>query len=92
MATYTANRAKHATLGAGTADTVTLAQDVQSVEVINRGTDAIYCRVDETAPTVGGDDCEVIPAGASLIIDTPSSTTVIKLISTSATAYSVVAR
>jgi hypothetical protein len=92
MANYSANIAKHATLVAATVDMVTLAQDAQQVEVINRGTVDIYFRVDGTAPAVGGDDCEVLPAGASLIVPTPNSTTVVELISSGTPPYSVVVR
>lgn len=102
MASYTVTSAKHATLAAGVVDTVTITTDISGVEILNRGADLIYFTTTGATPTVGGDNTYVVPAGGALRIDTtetigaPSSggnpatlSTAVKLISGSATAYSV---
>lgn len=91
MAAYTVGDAKHATLTAGTVDTVTLGRNYTAVEVVNRGSDAIYFNANaEPDPTVEGDNTYVVPAGGALMARMWSgTTTVVKLISASATAYSV---
>ena len=76
MATYTAIRAKTATLTGTTVDTVTLSGlgRYNQVEVVNvSGATALYVRWGEntaTAPTAGGDDCYVVLAGGSLTFPT----------------------
>jgi len=90
MASYTVTTAKHATLAASTADTVTFGADRDRVEIVNRGTSELYCTFDGTAPTVGGDDCDVVLAGAALQVDVPTTgNTAVKLISAGSTPYSV---
>lgn len=88
MASYSVAAAKHATLVASTVDTVTLTTDVTSVEVKNRGTSDIYLTKDGTVPTVGGDDTIFLGPGEAVVVPTPD-TDVIKLISASTPAYSV---
>lgn len=93
MATYT-GRVVHATLTASTVDTVTLDGDYDSVEILNRdGSAEIYATVDTgTAPTVGGTNCDVLPAtigAVTLNASAYGSPTIVKLISTGTPAYSV---
>lgn len=93
MATYT-GRIIHATLTANTVDTITLDSDYISVEILNRdGTAEIYATVDTTTPpTVGGTNCEVLPAAiGSLTLDASGygSPTTVKLISSGTPAYTV---
>lgn len=91
---YTVETSKHATLAAaGTAETVNFSDNVQSVEVVNRtGTADIYFTIDGSTPTVGGDNTYVVPAalGAAQRIGSAPGTDVVKLISASTQAYSVV--
>jgi len=95
MATYAAAKAKHATLTASTVDTVTLS-NCSNVEVLNRGTTELYFTVDGTTPTVAGDNCYIVQAGAALQVPGSSPTYVqdrvaiaVKVISSAAVAYSV---
>lgn len=91
MANYSVTRAKHATLVANTADTVTLALNSGSVEVVNRASSGagLFFTIDGTAPTVAGDDTFWVPAGESLIIAT-NGERVVKLISATADPYTIV--
>ena len=94
MASYSGVHIKHATLTAGTADTVTLDGDYTSVEIINRdGAAEIYVTVDtNVTPTVGGDNCDVLPAViGALTLDASGygTPTVVQLISAGAPAYTV---
>jgi hypothetical protein len=89
MATYTVNKGKHATLGAATVDTVNVSS-THTVEVLNRGAADIYFTIDGSVPTVGGDDTYIAPAGQPVVVTTDESRiTVVKLISASNPAYSV---
>lgn len=89
MAAITAQFTAHATLVASTVDTVTL-NDQPWVEVLNRGTDPIYFRLDGTNPTVAGNETHVATAGSSVVMKAPGrGALVVKLISAGATAYSV---
>lgn len=85
--------AAHGTLVANVVTTVTLTRDFQRVAVLNRnGLAEISFTVDGATPTMLGDDTYVLPAAmAALEVAAPSSdaTTVVKLISTAATTYSV---
>jgi hypothetical protein len=95
MATVNKNRAYHGTLTAATVDTVNLSRVYGRVQVLNRGgANEIYWTTDGTAPTVGGDNCWVVPSqvGASDIranSQAQSNTCVVKLISTGTPTYSV---
>jgi hypothetical protein len=91
MASYTAIAAKHATLAANTADTVTLSSVRQGgeVEVLNRGSDYIYFTVSGTAPTVAGDEAFIVAPSGALKVGAGVWAAGVKLISASATAYSV---
>lgn len=91
MAAYSGARTQHQTLATNTADTVTLDSDYDNVEVLNRATSGdIYFRVDGTAPTVGGAGSFIVTPGQALQVSVGSAgNTVVKLISSAATAYSV---
>jgi hypothetical protein len=70
MATYTVRSSKHATLVAGTVDTVKLTTKPRAVEVRNLSATAlIYFTVDGSAPTVGGDDTYRLSANETLQVD-----------------------
>lgn len=100
MASYSATASVHKTLTATTVDTVTLTlDDVQVVEIINRGTtDPLFVTVGLTnavpaAPTVLGNDTLAVPAGAVRTVrmggSSPGTDFLVKLIAASAVAYSV---
>ena len=91
MGTYNKTLSTHQTLGVTAVDTVTLASHYQQVEVLNRSTSGvdIYCRVDGNAPTVGGDDCIIVPAGSAATIETPGTSTSVQLIASTSCPYSV---
>jgi hypothetical protein len=86
---------RHGTLTAATVATVTLTttgDSIETVEVLNRSGGAeIYFRTDGTAPTVGGDDCEVLPAsiGGVEVSVAPQESLTVKLISSAAEDYTV---
>jgi hypothetical protein len=88
MATYTVASAKHATLTANTVDVINLGS-AQHVEVINRDSSGdIYVTIGTTVPTVAGDNTFYVGPGAARILNTPDPP-VIRLISSTACAYSV---
>lgn len=94
MTAYSGVHVKHAILTPGVIDTVTLDADYVSVEIISRdGSAEIYATVDTgLVPTVGGDNCDVLPAViGTLTLDASGygSPTTVQLISTGAPAYSV---
>lgn len=84
--------AHHGTLTANTVTSVTLTSADGGVEVINRdGSAEIYFTIgSEPAPTVGGDDCFVVPAliGGYIAYIGAGSVTV-QLISSGAPKFSV---
>lgn len=96
MANYSGQLSVHKTLVANTADTVTLGPEYDYVDVYNRsGTAADMLTVlpGAVAPAALANDTYVIPAGQSRRIPTPGvgdDNTVITLISTTATPYSVI--
>ena len=97
MASYSVAQAKHATLGASTADTVTFTDsNTGGLQIINRGAADIYFRVGisggtATTPTAAGANDDLIcRSGLSVnFAGVGSPVTSVKLISTGATAYSV---
>ena len=91
MATYTAETAVHPTLTANTMDTVTLTdQACDEVTIFNYGTTGtIYVRADGPDPTVAGDNTAAVPASTGVCVATGNGTKVVKLICSSANAYSV---
>jgi len=96
MATHTVSSGQvgvHAvTLTANTVETVTFADDLTSVEVISDGAAAVYWTADGSTPTVGGNNCYFLPAGAASV-DTrqpmTASGTVVQLISSGTPTISV---
>lgn len=98
MATLTAVKSKTATLAASTVDTVTLSGGGLEVEVTNWGTARISFTTDGTTPTVDGDNTLPVGPGGSLRVpatgydpDPGAEDIVVKLISSGASTYSVVA-
>jgi hypothetical protein len=92
MANHSAAVAVHATNAGSTVDVVTLAENYGTVEVLNRGTATLWVLVDNAAhtnPTVGGDDCYVVPAGAARSIGVPEGVTVLRVLADASCAYSV---
>lgn len=94
MANITGNRVVHATLTANTVDTITLDNDYIAVEILNRnGAAEIYATIDtNVTPTVGGTNCDVLPAAiGNLIIDASAygTPTIVQLISNGTPAYTV---
>lgn len=100
MATYSATISTHQLAASGVADTVTLGADYAEVEVVNRdGAGEIYFTVGTVAsppatPTIGAADAYVLPAAiGALLVDSnelSDSPTVVKLIASAATKYSVI--
>lgn len=71
-------------------DTVTFVEDLQLVTIISDGADAVYYTLDGSAPTVGGKNCYVIPAGGGADTREPKApSTTVKLISAGAPTLSV---
>lgn len=96
MASYpvaASERAANAkTLVASTVDTVTFDRDCDEVEVLSLdGAAAIYFTVDGSTPTVGGANCDVVPAtvAARTVAVPTSGDTVVKLVSAGTPVYSV---
>lgn len=87
----TATIIKSGTTTANTVATVTFATYYPKVEVVNRGSTELWLRTDGVNPTIGGDDCEVIPAASfkDTIINYTVTNTEVRLISSSAVAYTV---
>lgn len=83
------------TLVASTVDTVTFADDIPRVRVINDGAAALFITVDGSTPTVNGANCYILPAGAvtsevySGRMARDEGATVVKLISAGTPTYSV---
>jgi hypothetical protein len=93
MANHSVARTVTAQLTAATVDQVTLTDYFEAVEVVNLdGAAEIYILVDGTTnPTVGGDNCNVIPAAmGSIILPTdPDASSVVRLISSGTPRYHV---
>lgn len=92
MASYTVARAKHATLVASTADTVTFSTVPQYVEVVNHDAAAfLYVRTDGVAPTDAGDDNYVVNPNGGLILPLGAGTVKVLGSGTTTPKYSVTA-
>jgi len=96
MATYSVNTAKHAVLTPSTVDTVNLANQASFILVSNRTTSGnpVYFTFGDaskgvTDPTVGGDDTYIVTIGMTVSLPGDGTSPQVKLISTSAQAYSV---
>ena len=99
----TAAFSSHGVLVASTVSTVTFSLNYAQIEIVNRDASAdIFFTTSGVAPTVGGDDTLVVPAGHSTIVpnylgpndpaDSVINGTVVKLISAGTPAYSVSGR
>jgi hypothetical protein len=78
------------TLVASTVDTVTFADDLSQVAVINEGIVGIYFRVDGTAPAVGGGPSYYAPPSNVTTVNAGEmGGTVVKLISSGTPKYGV---
>ncbi len=83
---------RHVTLVADTVATVSLNVNAGRVEVLNRtGAAEVYFTTDSSAPTVGGNNCHVLPAAISAleVADEINGLAVVKLISEGTPAVSV---
>ncbi len=84
---------RHQTLVAATVATVNLTTNGSRIEVVNRsGTAEVYFTTDGSTPTVGGNDCHVLPAAIGAVEvadDTAGANSVVKLISSGTPAVSV---
>lgn len=92
MTAHSAAVAVHATNNGSAVDVVTLDENYGVVDVLNRSTTAtLWVRPDSDGvdPTVGGDDCYVVPPGGAALIGVPEGTTVIRLLGDASCAYSV---
>jgi ABC-type Fe3+-hydroxamate transport system substrate-binding protein len=98
MASYTVAAGKvgayEKTLVGSTVDTVTFADTVDRVEVINHDTALIlYVRLDSTDPTVSGAEGVVVPPGVRTInvrrFDPTQNATEVRVISSGTPKYSV---
>jgi hypothetical protein len=90
MASYSVNRAKSATLGVATVDTVTFpaTYPYETVTVINKdATSPIYFTLDGTTPTVAGDECFCVPVNQNCVASFQGGA--VKLIAAAAAAYTV---
>jgi len=82
----------HGTLAANVVTTVTLDQPYELIEVVNRNAAGeIYFRLDGTTPTVGGTDCQVVPAiiGSVSMDGITTANTTVLLISSAACNFTV---
>jgi len=94
VASFSVNRAKHATLGVATVDTVTFPAGYayNTVQVVNRdATSAIFFTTDGSAPTVNGDECFCVAPNKEVVVGLGGGGAV-KLIAAAASAYTVQAR
>jgi len=96
MATYSVNTAKHAVLTPSTVDTVNLTNPASFILVSNRTTSGnpVYFTCGDaskgvTDPTVGGDDTYIVTIGMTVSLPGDGTAPQVKLISSSAQAYSV---
>ena len=71
MATDSAVRSLTNTFSTTVADTITLLQPWNSVQITNQdGTNALYFRMDGTTAVAAADGCSVVPPGQSVIAAT----------------------
>lgn len=94
MASYSATLSTHQTAASGVADTVTLDKDYGEVEVVNRdGAGEIFFTLDGTTPTIGLAGTYMLPAAICskrvTSVELASDATVVKLIASATTKYSV---
>lgn len=91
MASYTPAVSCHKTTSGTTADTITLTEGFRSIEVVNRGSTAIYCTFGKDAPTpvAEADGTTFIPAGGVVTLDGNSRGGFVVKVVGSDSAYSV---
>lgn len=94
MASYSVAASEHKTLSASTVDTATFSTDKGAVMVEMRvpasGSTGIYFTTNGSTPTVGGSDTFWVPPSIGAFKIVPSlGSDVVKLISSTADAYSV---
>jgi hypothetical protein len=97
MASYSAARSVHKTLGVGVQDVITLTATASVVEIVNRGTDTIFGTTGAvsassvTDAAVDGDDTFAVPPGGvrTMNVAQQEGDLVVKLIAASATPYSI---
>jgi len=97
FAVMAATRVKHGTLVANQIDTVSFDFRYRTVEVVNLDSSArIYFTTDGSAPSVAGDDVDVVPPSSALRVvvgrqsgGPATQGTTVKLVSTGTPAYSV---
>lgn len=66
---------RHQALVAATVATFTPTGNASTIEVVNRsGTAEVFVTADGSTPSVGGNDCDIVPAlaGASTVIRRPT--------------------
>lgn len=79
MADLDATKSVHATLTGTTVDTVTLLQNWDEVEILNRsGTEPIYFTVNGDTPVAEAEDTDIVMAGEAVKVSMDSET--VKLI------------
>lgn len=77
MADIEAVRTAHGTLDGTDPDVVTLTGGFDLVEVLNRGDVGLWATDDGTAPEVGGDGSEFVPAGTAVLLNPPANNPVV---------------
>jgi hypothetical protein len=91
-----AQRIKSGVTVASTVTTVTFSTWYNAIEVLNSGGFDIWMRTDGIDPTISGDDCILIPSQTwkdTIPNDQiPASNTIVKMISATATNYTVEGR
>lgn len=92
MAEYTVHKIKHAVLAPNVVDVINLTMHSRSVEVINRGDFDIYFTANGPVPTVGGDDCDIVPVGTALQVYSSQDETIVRLVSIGEVEYTVALR
>jgi hypothetical protein len=94
VASYsTTQRTIHKTLAANVEDVVTLTGDFSLVEVLNRGSTALWVRTDNVAVVINADGAEIVPAGSAGIFGfqqgEDAKSTIVRLIAAAACDYSL---
>jgi len=95
MATATVTNSKTLTLTASVVDSITLTGTFMAVEIVHHGNVAnpifAIASTAATAPTAGGDNCEVVLPGERIRIPgAGANQTVVSLISAGAATYTVI--
>lgn len=95
MAAYTVPAGKIAvhnkTLVANVVDAVSFERDPDQVEVLTDGAAVLYVTTNGTTPTIGGQDCWIIPAVACARVIPHNGNQAVRLLSAGTPKYSVTA-